>query len=423
MKNLSKVTALALLISLGGGLTTTSVMAKPNYEEIEKRKKAKTQVMSERVGKKVMKAFELFQAEPQDIPGAIAVLAELEPSDKFDAATVNNYLGQMYAQIEKYDLAAKHLKLAIDGDALNFKDHAQSMRTLGDIYLSNKRFKEAKALYLGWIDFTGEEDPQVYLRIANVHYELKEYKQVIAPADRNIDLLRGKEPNKQAFDMKIGAYSELKDFKSAVKVTEEVLKTWPEKPKSWTLLGRFYMQVEDYKKGLSTMEIAYKNGYFDSETDYRILASLYSLNDIPWKAGLTLEKALKDDKIKRNKDNVNAMASYFHQAKEISKAAKYYQEAGAFENDAELYRKAGSILLRIEKYSQSVTALNKALELGTKKEGTTYTDLAEAYYHQEKYKQAYVAIKKAMEDPSTRKFAQGWSVFIKDKAARKGVKI
>eukprot|EP00487_Bulimina_marginata_P005908 TRINITY_DN24675_c0_g1_i1.p1 TRINITY_DN24675_c0_g1~~TRINITY_DN24675_c0_g1_i1.p1 ORF type:complete len:159 (+),score=30.70 TRINITY_DN24675_c0_g1_i1:281-757(+) len=157
--------------------------------------------------------------------------------------------------------------------------------------------------------------------------------------------------------MKIGAYSELKDFKSAVKVAEEVLKTWPDKPKSWTLLGRFYMQVEDYKKGLSTMEIAYKNGYFDSETDYRILASLYSLNDIPWKAGLTLEKALKDDKVKRNKDNVNAMASYFHQAKESLKLLSIIKKLGAFENDAELYRKAGSILLRTEKYAQSVTAL------------------------------------------------------------------
>jgi len=67
--------------------------------------------------------------------------------------------------------------------------------------------------------------------------------------------------------------------------------------------------------------------------------------------------------------------------------------------------------------------LNKALELGSDKKGTIYSDLAEAYYYQAKYKQAHAAITKAMDDPRTRKFAKGWATYIKDKAARNGVKI
>ena len=67
--------------------------------------------------------------------------------------------------------------------------------------------------------------------------------------------------------------------------------------------------------------------------------------------------------------------------------------------------------------------LNKALELGTDKKGNTYTDLAEAYFYQDKFKQAYSAILKAQEDPRTRKFAKSWSGFIKDKAQRRGVSL
>jgi len=423
MKNLSKVTALALLMTLGAGFTATAVVAKPDYAEIEKRKKAKTQIMGERVGKKVSKAFELFQAEPQDVPGALAILNEITTSDSFDGAMVDYYLGQMNVQIDKHDLAIKHIKKAVDANALNFKDHAQAMRLLGDLYAGTKKYKEAKAMYVAWMDYTGEEDANVYLRIAQSSYELKEYKQVIAPADRSIDLLKDKTPNKGAFDLKIGAYIELKDFKSAVKVSEEVLKTWPDQPKSWTNLGRFYMQVEDFPKGLSVMDIAYKNGYLETETDYRVLSNLYSLNDIPYKAAVTLEKALKEEKVKPNKTNLQALGSYYHQSKEIPKAVKYYQEAAAIDNDAELYRKAGALLLQTEKFPQAVVALNKALELGSTKLGNIYTDLAEAYFYQEKYKQAHTAILKAMEDPATAKYAKGWAGFIKDKAARKGVKI
>ena len=87
------------------------------------------------LGKKVSQAFELFQAEPQDIPGALAILNEIKTSDSFDGAMVDYYLAQMNVQIDKPDLAIKHIKKAVDSNALNFKDHAIAMRLLGDLYL------------------------------------------------------------------------------------------------------------------------------------------------------------------------------------------------------------------------------------------------------------------------------------------------
>jgi len=77
---------------------------------------------------------------------------------------------------------------------------------------------------------------------------------------------------------------------------------------------------------------------------------------------------------------MSAIASNYHRSKDIEKAAKYYVEAAKFDNDAELYRKAGSLLLRAEKFSGAIVSLNKALEFGSDKKGTIYSDLAEAFY-------------------------------------------
>ena len=208
-----------------------------------------------------------------------------------------------------------------------------------------------------------------------------------------------------------------------VKIGEEIVRVWPDDKKAWVSLGKYYLQTEDYQKGLATMEVAYKNGYFENEVEYKVLSNFYSLNEIPFRAAVTLEKAVKSEKVKRTKQNVSAIASNYHRSKDLEKAAKYYEEAAKFDDDAELYRKAGSLLLQSEKFSAAVVRLNKALELGSDKKGTIYSDLAEAYYYQGKYKQAYAAITKAMDDPRTRKFAKGWSTYIKDKAARNGVKI
>lgn len=419
MRNLSKVTALAVLMSFSGAVFTASALAAPDYAKIEERKKAKTRVMGERVGKKVIKAFDLYNEDKLD--EAIAMLKEIDASDDFDKATVNRYLGSMYGQKEQYKTAIKHLELAVAPDILNFADQEQSLKTLGDMYAGTEQYAKAKDAYIAWMDFTGEEDATVYTRIAQANYQLEKFKDVVVPANKAIKLQ--KEPNKAPYQLKLGSYFELKDYKNMVKVGEEIVRIWPDDKKAWVSLGKYYLQTEDYKTGLATMEVAYKNGYFESEVDYKVLSNFYSLNEIPYKAALVLEKSINDKIVKRNKQNISAVASNYHRSKDIEKAAKYYEEAAKFDDDAELYRKAGSLLLQSQNYSAAVVRLNKALELGSDKKGTIYSDLAEAYYYQEKYKQAYAAITKAMDDPRTRKFAKGWSVFIKDKAARNGVKI
>lgn len=417
MTQLHKATALVLLMSLTG--VCSKAVAAPDPAKIEARKKAKTKIMGERIGKKVVKAFEFYNNDQLD--EAIVALADLEPSDEFDKATVDRYLGNFYAQKEDYAKAIGFVESAVKPDVLNFKDQADTLKFLGDLYIGQQKYNEAIKTYTQWMDFTGEEDGKVYALIAQANWELKQFNKVIEPADKAIAV--SKEPNKSYYMLKIGAYFELKQFKNAVKVAETVVKLFPEEPKNWTQLGSFYMQTEEFSKGQTIMEIAYSRGYFDKENHYKILSSYYSLNDIPYKAAVVMEKAIKEEKVERTKANVTAVASYYHQAKNLEEAAKYYEEAAKFDNDADLYRKAGNLLLSEQKYSAAVERLNKALELGTDKAGSTYSDLAEAYLYQEKYKQAYKAIVKAQEDPRTRKFAKGWATFIKDKAQRKGVSL
>ena len=417
MKQLHKATALALLMTITG--VCGNAVAAPDPAKIEARKKAKTKIMGERTGKKVVKAFELYNNDQLD--EAIALLSELDPSNDFDKATVNRYLGNLYAQKEEYTKAIGFIVEAIKPDVLNFKDQGDLYKLLGDLYMGQQKYTDAIKTYNDWMDFTGEQDSKVYARIAQANWELKQYTKVLEPADKAIAL--EKEPNKSFYMLKIGAYFELKQFKNAVKVAETLVKLFPDDGKNWTQLGSFYMQTENFSKGQTVMEVAYEKGYFEKENHYKILSSYYSLNDIPYKAAIVMEKALKAEKIERTKQNVTAVASYFHQSKHLKTAAKYYEEAAKFDDDAELYRKAGSLLLTEQKYSAAVERLNKALELGTDKKGTTYSDLAEAYLYQEKYKQAYRAIVKAQEDKRTRKFARGWATFIKDKAQRKGISL
>ena len=153
---------------------------------------------------------------------AIALLKEIDPSDEFDKATVDRYLGQMYAQKEQYKLAIKHVAAAVKPDVLNFADQSQGLKLLGDMYAGTEQYAKAKDAYYAWMDFTGEEDDKVYTRIAQANYELKQFNDVLPAANKAIKL--AEEPSKASYQLKLAAYFELKQYKNMVEVAEEIVR-------------------------------------------------------------------------------------------------------------------------------------------------------------------------------------------------------
>jgi tetratricopeptide (TPR) repeat protein len=185
----------------------------------------------------------------------------------------------------------------------------------------------------------------------------------------------------------------------------------------------FYLLVEDYDRALQTLDLAYKQDYLDKESQIKTLASLYSSNGTPYMAAELLEKHIASGLVTRDDRNIGTLANAWHAAQHIGKAASYYGELAKMTNDAKHYRKQGMLLKQDNQFKKAVPALEKALKLGIKDKGRVYMSIAESHFYLEQYKLANVAIKKAMEDPKTRRSARSWRTFIVDTAQRKNVKL
>ena len=390
-------------------------------EAKEEKKKRPTQLVGPVVGKKVQKAFEAYTAD--DIDGAIVILQDINAKKVYDKAYVDRFIAIMYAtKGNNEQKAIEKLKAAIEPDILNEKDHGESIKLLADLQMQTKDYENAIKNYNAWMDFTGSEDGATWVKIAQANYELKRLDKVIAPADRAIAAF-GDKQNQNPYILKITSYYERKMYKEAIKVLETVVQLFPENKQWWTQLGQFYVLVEDYDKGLSTLDLAYKQGYLEKESEIKILANLYASNDMPFKSAKIWEKHIASGDVKRDDKNLFSLANSWHAAQHIGKAAKVFGELAKMTNEEKHYRKQGNLLKQDEQFKKAIVALNKALELGAKEKGRVYMSIAESHFYLEQYKQAYAAIKKAMADPKTRKFARGWEGFIKDTAKRKGVAI
>jgi tetratricopeptide (TPR) repeat protein len=413
---------LFLIAALATGFTTApfvnAKVPEDKLEEVKKLKKSRGgKALGPRIGKKVQNAFELYLED--NVEGALEILLDLNPSNKFDQAYVGRFIGNMYAGLEgKATEALKYLKEAEALDQLPFDDHAGVLKLVADLSLQEKEYEQALVYYQKYMDFSFDQDANVYLRMANSYYELKQYDNVLAPAKKSIELFE--KPNQNPYVLIMASYYERKMYPEAVKAVETLVKVFPENPKWWTQLGMFYMLTEDYERGLSTMEVAYKQGYLETQSQVKQLAQLYATNGIPYKAAMIQEKFITSGLIDKTEQALSIMASTFQNAKEFGKAAKYFGEAAKLSSDADLYRRQANVLMVLEDYKAAVTAFNKSLDAGIKRKGQVYMGLAEAHFYLENWKDAYAAILEAKKDNSTKNSARGWESYIKDTAQRKG---
>jgi tetratricopeptide (TPR) repeat protein len=353
---------------------------------------------------------------------ALAILYDIDPSDDFDKAYVDRFIGNLLASQEGQGVKALgYLKGSVSTKVLNDLEYTQTLKLLGDLSMQEKKFGEAVEWYTKWMDETCKQDPEVYTRIAQAYYETGQLDKMIDPADKAIALYP--EPNKNPHVMKLTSYYERKMYPQTVEVAETLVKTFPETKQWWTQLGFFYMLVEDYKRALSIFEIAYSQGFLTKTSEIKALAQLYATNDIPVKSARIQQKYIDEGLIKRDADSLAALANTLHQAKEYSEAADVYGQAASLSSDPEHYRKQGVLLLTAERYKDAITALNNALERGANGKGRIHFSLMEANFYTGNFRQAFTHVQEAKKDNSVRRNASAWEPYIREKAKNRGIKL
>lgn len=419
MKKFKRLTsALIVLTALGVAIAPVSAAVQPDMAKVEERKARKTQIVGERVGKVLVKAFELYNEEKLD--EAIAILLEAKSSNAFDTATLNRFLGNLYATKDEKQ-AIKYLTLAVAPDELTFNDQAGSLKLLADMLLQDKQYQKAIKAYENWIMFTGEQNSDAYMRIANAYYLMNQYDKVLAPAD---DAIRfSPKPIEGPYQLKMAALYETRRYKELITVVETMVQLFPENKQFWVYLGNFYTLTEEFSKSLSTLQLAYSQGYLEKDSEIRMLAQMYANNNIPYKAAVTMEKHMKSGLVKRDKTNLNFIASNYQSAREFLKAAEYYGELAKLTNDADAYRRQGSAYSALQRYNEAIAAYDKALSMNVDKPSGVYMSLVDAYFYQQKYREAYAALMNAKKDSTMSRQVRGWESYIKDKAKQKGISL
>jgi tetratricopeptide (TPR) repeat protein len=407
MRNVTTIAALLLSVCGSTMLTSTAIAAEKC--EIDKRQ---SRAVGESAAKKVQKSFEAYTEGNLD--QAISILLEANAKNDFDKAYVDRMLGNFYAEKGQMSTAIKYLKTAVQADILGGTDHAATMRLYADLLLQERKFKEAIPYYYKWMEFTCKADSQMYRRIGIAYTELKEWNKVLEVADKGLALAEA--PDKNLYQMKLTAFFNQKKYKDAVKVLETMVPLFQDDKRLWVQLAQFYLMTEDYDRSLATYDLAYKNGFLETDGNITRLAQLLAQKGSPYKAAKVYEKHMKSGLIPENEKTLNILAGFYHNAKELKEAASYYGKAAALSNDGELYLKQGRILSLDQKFKEAIPVLEKALDSGIDNPGEAQFELALVHLSLKQYKSAYNRAVQASKDKKTARSANSYISYIKEKA-------
>ena len=430
-----KMSAVALVLGVGAAIAAPMAAAQESAPAAAAPKKpsgpvicpgyvkGKTTLVGERTGKKVQAAFEAYNEDR--VQEAIDILKEVDPSDDFDRAYVNRFLGNLIASQEGKGMEAfGYLKSSVEPKVLNDLEHAGTLKLLGDLSMQEQKYSDAVSYYDQWMDFTCKEDAQVYTRKAQALYEQKKFDQVASAADNAIRLNEEADKlDKNPYLLKLSAFFESKKYPETVSVAETLVNKFPDNGTYWIQLSSFYMMVERFDKAVQTLDVAYTAGFLEKDSQIKQLASLYSNAGNPHAAASLLAKYVNSGLLKKDAEMFANIANSFHQAKDYKDAASFYGKAAAADSDPEYYRKQGTLLLVAEDYKGAIKALNNALERGAEDPAKIHFSLMEANFYIGNYKAAYDHIQIAKKDKSLRRNAMAWEPYIKDKAKNRGIKI
>ncbi|MDG2793224.1 hypothetical protein P7M42_19000 [Vibrio parahaemolyticus] len=310
------------------------------------------QELSQYTASRVQRAHSLAQEEK--LKEAISTLESLDLSRGYDQAFVARMLGIFYWQNEQVKPAIKQLDFAVSSGLLQDEQAWQTRKMLADILLNEQQFAKALPHYyeLSKAVPKNQKAHEVWLRIAQSHYQLSQWNKVLSAMGRYEKF--GQPDELGPLSIKLSSELELKKWQPAIVTIKRLIAIEPERVEWWRQLVALHLRVDDSKRALDSMALAKLQGVVLSQDDFKLLAQLYAKRGIPERAALIMEQ-LEDLNV--DSQLKAQQATYWQMAKEWDKSIDSWRVAAKL--DSKYYWNYSQLLVQQGHYQQALAALDK----------------------------------------------------------------
>lgn len=312
----------------------------------------------------LMEIQELWDAK--DYPTALARLEAYSAKiagNTNDLAVVLPYIAHTYVFMDQIDKARQYLEKALALPELDTEVNADIRLMYGQILLSDDEFELAvQSLEFWYANTTKERPPSVVFSLGYANYMIKILPRAEELLLEAINL--SSKPKTSWYRVYYETLFDQKKYKRAEEVLMGMVSRDPGNADNWRILANHHLKLEDGRAALSTIAIAYQNGWLEGAADLQRMISLYSAVDVPEKAARLLETHTADDQISRDAETLKRLGDLWLLARERGNAKRVLEEAASIAPDGRTYELLGNIYFEDESWRAAHDAFIKAINSG-----------------------------------------------------------
>ena len=327
--------------------------------------------LSPRIGQAIQELYAFMQEEQyqQALAGFNDLLASRGGNmSAFEQSTVYELRGSVNASLERFGAALQDFQRALDAGGLPETRNNQLRYFIAQLNVQEGNYAQAISGLRNWIQFAQRcgrpVDGNAYylLAAALTQKSPPEWGAAVQPAEQAKASLS--EPSKSYYDLLNLIYSETNNETKRQALLEEMVNIWPDQKAYWTQLSGSYSQAQKDQDAFSVLEVAYRAGLLETESELLTLIQYYSFFDNPYRGATMLEREMNAGNIARTQKNLVLLSQLWSQSREHKKSIPILNEAAGRAPNGELYYRLGQVLLADEQYSRAQTALQSALNRG-----------------------------------------------------------
>ncbi len=410
---MSRLVLIALTLLLGLSLAPPPAVAQEEATPRERRA-AKTPGLRQSVYEE-MQEIQLL-VEGDQIEAAEAQLRELQESGLSDYELAQSWFMMGYVHFRKDELAAAQsaYEKVLEFESLPYGMQTNVLKTLAQLSMMNEEYEQALDYLDRLLAIAETEQASVYALKAQTHFQLEQFDASLAAISRaeELEAEQGRAPKEPWLLLKNAIHYQREDLDAMMGVVRQLVQLYP-KDRYLLNMAALYGELGDSKRQLSLMEPLYERGSLPTESHKLNLASLYLMNEVPFKAAVLLEREMEEGALESSEKNLEMLAQAWMAAANLEEALEPLERAAELSDDGESYLSLARTLMTLGRWAEAERNVGEAIAKGDLRDpAAAFILQGMARYNQKQFREARSSFAQAGEDPGSAELAQRWMEYL-----------
>jgi tetratricopeptide (TPR) repeat protein len=348
---------------------------------------------------------------------ALDALRKLENQalSKYEKALVQQTFGFVYAQQGNEAEAIKRFENSLATESLPAQAHQGMLYSLAGLYAAEGQYLKSIETVREWFRYETEPVADAYMLIGSSFAELERFGDALPYVLKAIE--KADEPRENWYMLAVAIRFQQDQYRAAADLLVTMLQHWPDKVRYWEMLSGCYLEIEDDKRALDSMMLAYSNGMVTKPERIKALVQLSMMRDMPYTAGTILDEELAKGTIESDEANLKMLLQAWLSAREYDSAVEVINRLEKYSDDGEYFLRAAQIFNETGAWEKVIDNANKALDLGLEDPqdalmlaGIAHSELGQLTEATQVFNRV-----RAVGDSDDRRNADSWIAFIDEK--------